>query len=84
MLAISGKVEKGSRLVVREEARIQELNFIGRVKSKFRDEISLLGKRYSVEDVEEKKGGSMFQTSEESSTRRPSGTFLRTDTWRSA
>ncbi|AMQ19596.1 hypothetical protein [Thermococcus peptonophilus] len=56
VLAISGKVEKGSRLVVREEARIQELNFIGRVKSKFRDEISLLGKRYSVEDVEEKKG----------------------------
>ncbi|WP_048152315.1 hypothetical protein [Palaeococcus ferrophilus] len=56
VLAISGKVEKGSRLVVREEARIQELNFIGRVKSKFRDKISLLGKRYSVEDVEEKKG----------------------------
>ncbi|NJE04692.1 hypothetical protein E3E36_00705 [Thermococcus sp. M36] len=56
ILAMSGKVEKGSRLVLRDEARIGELNFVGRMKSKFAREVRLLGKTYSVESLEEKKG----------------------------
>ncbi|ADT84371.1 hypothetical protein [Thermococcus barophilus] len=56
ILAMSGKVEKGSRLVLRDEARIGELNFVGRMKSKFAGEVRLLGRTYSVERIEEKKG----------------------------
>ncbi|WP_297504625.1 hypothetical protein [Thermococcus sp.] len=56
ILAMSGKVEKGSRLVLRDEARIGELNFVGRMKSKFAGDVRLLGKTYSVESVEEGKG----------------------------
>ncbi|WP_297071286.1 hypothetical protein [Thermococcus sp.] len=64
VLAISGKVEKGSRLITREEARIEELNFMGRVKSKFRKEVTLSGKKYSVESVEERKGFNTFRFEE--------------------
>ena len=56
ILAMSGKVEKGSRLVLRDEARIGELNFVGRMKSKFAGDVRLLGKTYSVESVEEGRG----------------------------
>ncbi|NJE85950.1 hypothetical protein E3E23_08965 [Thermococcus sp. CX2] len=56
VLRASKNIEKGSRLVVREDAKIQELNFLGRTKSKFNEQIRILGKKYVVERMEEKKG----------------------------
>lgn len=56
VLKASENLEKGSRLVIREDARIQELNFLGRLKSKFKNEIKLLGKTYKIEELNEKIG----------------------------
>ncbi|NJE08491.1 hypothetical protein E3E31_08145 [Thermococcus sp. M39] len=56
ILKASENLEKGSRLVIREEARIQELNFLGRLKSKLKDKVKLLGKTYKVEEISEKLG----------------------------
>ncbi len=51
--SLAGKVEKGSRFVRCDEARIMELNFIGRIKSKFMGDVKLLGRTFRVERVEE-------------------------------
>ena len=56
VLKASESIEKGSRLIIREEARIQELNFLGRLKSKFKEQVKLLGRTYKVEGVNEKIG----------------------------
>ncbi|WP_054839713.1 hypothetical protein [Thermococcus sp. JCM 11816] len=54
VMELTGKVEKGSRFVKRDEARIMEMNFIGRLRSKLKGEVELLGKTFKVEAVEEK------------------------------
>ncbi len=56
ILRVSDNLEKGSRLIIREDARIQELNFIDRLKSKFKDKVEILGKTYKVEEKSEKVG----------------------------
>jgi len=53
VMQLAGKVEKGSRFVKIDEARIMEMNFIGRIKSKFKGEITLLGKSFKVERMDE-------------------------------
>ena len=53
VMELTGKVEKGSRFVRRDEAKIMEMNFMGRMKSKFKDEVKLLGKTFKVEAVKE-------------------------------
>ncbi len=55
VMELAGKVEKGSRFVKLDEARILEMNFVGRMKSKFKDEVKILGRSFKVESVEEKK-----------------------------
>ncbi|WP_461864497.1 hypothetical protein [Thermococcus sp.] len=54
VMSLAGKVEKGSRFVKRDEARILEMNFVGRIRSRFRGEVKLLGKTFSVRSIEEK------------------------------
>ncbi|WP_461865213.1 hypothetical protein [Thermococcus sp.] len=54
IMAARGKIEKGSRFVRRDEARIMEMNFIGRMKGKLRDELKILGKTFKVESLTEK------------------------------
>jgi len=54
VMRLTGKVEKGSRFIKRDEARIMEMNFLGRMKSKFRDELKLLGRTFRVERIEER------------------------------
>ncbi|NJE60187.1 hypothetical protein [Thermococcus sp. 21S7] len=54
VMSLAGKVEKGSRFVRLDEARMLEMNFVGRMKSKFRGEVRILGKTFRVESVEEK------------------------------
>ena len=56
VLKASESLEKGSRLVIREDARIQELNFLGRLKSKLKNKVQLLDKTYKVEEINEKLG----------------------------
>jgi len=56
VLKATESIEKGSRLIIREEARMQELNFLDRLKSKFKDQVKLLGKTYKVEGANEKIG----------------------------
>ncbi len=51
--SLAEKVEKGSRFVRCDEARMMELNFIGRIKSKFMGDVKLLGRTFRVERVEE-------------------------------
>ncbi|QDA31604.1 hypothetical protein FH039_08340 [Thermococcus indicus] len=55
VMSLAGKVEKGSRFVRLDEARMLEMNFVGRIRSKFRDEVKLLGRTFKVESVEERK-----------------------------
>ncbi|WP_099211160.1 hypothetical protein [Thermococcus henrietii] len=55
VMNLTGKVEKGSRFVKLDEARIMEINFIGRIKSKFKDNVKLLGMTFKVESVKEVK-----------------------------
>ena len=55
VMELAGKAEKGSRFVRRDEARIMEMNFAGRMKGKFKEEVKLLGKTFKVEGVEEKR-----------------------------
>lgn len=54
VMELAGKVEKGSRFVKLDEARILEMNFVGRMKSKFKDEIKLLSRNFKATSVEEK------------------------------
>ncbi|WP_010476907.1 hypothetical protein [Thermococcus zilligii] len=54
VMELAGKVEKGSRFVRRDEAKILEMNFIGRMKGKFGEEVKLLGRSFKVEKVEER------------------------------
>ncbi len=54
VMELAGKVEKGSRFVRRDEAKMLEMNFAGRMKGKFRDEVKLLGKTFKVEGIGEK------------------------------
>jgi len=54
-LKMAEKAEKGSRFVRRDEARMMELNFAGRIKSKLRDELKILGKTFKVESLDERK-----------------------------
>jgi len=54
VMALKGKVEAGSRFVRIDEARILEMNFVGRVRGKFRGEVKLLGKTFRVEALEER------------------------------
>lgn len=54
VMKLKGKIEKGSRFVKRDEARILEMNFIGRINSKFKGEVSLLGKTFKVEKIDER------------------------------
>jgi len=54
VMKLKGKVEKGSRFVRRDEARILEMNFVGRIRSKLKGEVKLRGKTFKVESVEEK------------------------------
>jgi len=53
VIELAGKVEKGSRFVRRDEAKILEMNFIGRIRGRFRGEVKLSGKTFKVEGVEE-------------------------------
>lgn len=53
VMSLAGKVEKGSRFVKMDEAKILEMNFIGRMKSKFRGDVEILGRTFKVEGVEE-------------------------------
>ncbi len=54
IIAARGKIEKGSRFVRRDEARIMEMNFIGRMKGKLKGELKILGKTFKVESLTEK------------------------------
>lgn len=54
VLRLAGKVEKGSRFVRSDEARMMEMNFAGRIRGKLRNEVRLLGKTFKVEAIEEK------------------------------
>lgn len=54
VMELVGKVEKGSRFVKRDEARIMEMNFVGRMKGKFKEDVRILGKTFKIESVEEK------------------------------
>ncbi|ASJ03489.1 hypothetical protein A3L09_09560 [Thermococcus profundus] len=54
VMELAGKVEKGSRFVKRDEARILEMNFVGRMKSKFKGDVKLLGRTFKVDGIEEK------------------------------
>ncbi|AIU70307.1 hypothetical protein TEU_08175 [Thermococcus eurythermalis] len=54
VMELAGKVEKGSRFVKLDEARMLEINFVGRMKSKFKDEIKLLSRNFKATSVEEK------------------------------
>ncbi|WP_297501587.1 hypothetical protein [Thermococcus sp.] len=54
VMELAGKAEKGSRFVRRDEAKIMEMNFAGRMKGKFKDDLKLLGKTFKVEGVEER------------------------------
>lgn len=52
-MRLSGKIERGSRFVRVDEARIMEMNFIGRLKSKIREQITVMGKKFKVESLRE-------------------------------
>ncbi|GAB6102228.1 hypothetical protein JCM16138_14510 [Thermococcus atlanticus] len=54
IMAARGKIEKGSRFVRRDEARIMEMNFIGRMKGRLRNELRILGKTFRIESLTEK------------------------------
>ncbi|NPA47187.1 MAG: hypothetical protein GXO14_00910 [Thermococci archaeon] len=55
VMRISTKVEKGSRYVTAGEAKMLELNFIGRMTKKFKpgSEVKVLGRKFSVKEVRE-------------------------------
>ncbi|WP_297514091.1 hypothetical protein [Thermococcus sp.] len=53
-MKIVEKAEKGSRFIRSDEARIMEMNFAGRIRSKLSGELKLLGKTFKVESVEER------------------------------
>ena len=54
VMELAGKVEKGSRFVRREEAKMLEMNFVGRIRGRFRGEVKLSGRTFKVEGIEEK------------------------------
>jgi len=54
VMELAGKVEKGSRFVKVDEAKMLEMNFTGRMLAKFKDEVKLLGRTFKVEAVEER------------------------------
>ncbi len=54
VMEMTGKVEKGSRFVRRDEAKILEMNFAGRMKGKFKEDVKILGKTFKVEGMEER------------------------------
>ncbi len=54
VMELAGKVEKGSRFVKIDEAKMMEMNFAGRMLAKFKDEVKLLGRTFKVEAVEER------------------------------
>ncbi|WP_456366801.1 hypothetical protein [Thermococcus sp.] len=54
VMELAGKVEKGSRFVRRDEAKMLEMNFIGRIRGRFRGEVKLSGRTFKVEGIEER------------------------------
>ncbi len=70
IMRMSRNVEKGSRYVTAGEAKMLELNFIGRITKKFKNgtEVSVMGKKFAVRDV---KIESVYKPKEENSGRVP-------------
>ncbi|NJF25674.1 hypothetical protein [Thermococcus sp. Bubb.Bath] len=54
ILKAQGKIEKGSRFVRRDEARIMEMNFTGRLREKLASEVKINGKTFKPGTVEER------------------------------
>lgn len=62
ILRMSESVEKGSRLLKAEEAKFQEMNFVGRLKSKL-NEVDVGWRKFRVSRLEESKGTAIREKS---------------------